>query len=185
MKLTYYGHACLGAEIGGKRLLFDPFITPNELAGDIDVDQIPADFICLSHGHQDHIADTLRIAQRTGAKVICTYEIYLWLEKQGLKNIHPMNTGGQWTFDFGTILCVTAHHSSGLPDGSYGGNPMGFVIWNEEKSFYFAGDTSLTLDMKLIPILCPPLDFSILPIGGNFTMDVRQAIFCQRFCSLQ
>src|SRR5687768_9954571 len=171
MDFTYYGHSCFRVEIGGKHLLFDPFITYNDLAKDIiDVDEIPADFILLSHGHADHIADCANIATRTGAKVICNWEIHEWLNKQGIANTHPMNTGGKWNFGTFTVKCVTAHHSSGLPDGSYGGNPFGFIVYTEEGNFYYSGDTALTLDMQLIPGWAG-LNFAVLPIGDNFTMD--------------
>lgn len=175
MKLTYYGQSCFAVEIKGKKILFDPFITPNDLAKHIDVNSIEADFILQSHGHSDHIADTISIAKRTNAKVVGSWEVINWVNKQGVENTHPMNTGGKWNFDFGMVKCVVAHHSSSMPDGSYGGNPMGFVITSEEGNFYFAGDTSLTLDMQLIPKWAK-LDFSVLPIGDNFTMDVKDAI---------
>lgn len=181
MKITYYGHSAFGVETGGKHIVFDPFISANSKATNINVEEIPADYICVSHGHEDHVADLIALAQRTGAKVICAWEIHQWLSKQGITNAHPMNTGGKWQFDFGTVMCVTAHHSSSLPDGSYGGNPMGFVIWNADDCFYFAGDTALTLDMKLIPMLCPKLKTAILPIGDNFTMDVNQAVYASDF----
>ncbi len=174
MKLTYYGHSCFAVDIKGKKILFDPFITPNEQAKKVNVDEIAADYIFLSHGHEDHVADCVRIAARTGAKVVCAFEIHTWLNNQGITNTHPMNTGGKWSFEFGTVKCVTAHHSSSLPDGTYGGNPLGFVITSEEGNFYYAGDTALTLDMQLIPRYAR-LDFAVLPIGDNFTMDVADA----------
>jgi len=178
MQLTYYGHSTFSVTISGKTLLFDPFITYNDLANTIvEVDKLPADYILVSHGHQDHIADCVRIADRTGAKVICNWEIHEWLNKQGIVNTHPMNTGGKWDFGEFEVKCVTAHHSSGLPDGSYGGNPMGFIIFSKEGNFYFAGDTALTLDMQLIPRWAK-LNFAVLPIGDNFTMDVQDAIAC-------
>ncbi|WP_207496630.1 metal-dependent hydrolase [Aridibaculum aurantiacum] len=180
MKFTYYGQSCFAVEIKGKKILFDPFITYNELAKDIDVDSIEADFILLSHGHTDHIADCVSIAKRTGAKVVASYEIHEWLNKQGVENTHPMNTGGKWHFEFGTVKCVVAQHSSSLPDGTYGGNPMGFIVNSSEGNFYFAGDTSLTLDMQLIP-RWTKLDFAVLPIGDNFTMDVADAIVAAEF----
>jgi L-ascorbate metabolism protein UlaG (beta-lactamase superfamily) len=165
-------------EIGGKHLLFDPFITYNDLAKDIiNVNEIPADFILLSHGHADHVADCANIATRTGAKVICSWEIHEWLNKQGIANTHPMNTGGKWNFGTFTVKCVTAHHSSGLPDGSYGGNPFGFIIYGDDKTFYYSGDTALTLDMQLIPTWAK-LNFAVLPIGDNFTMDAADAVRC-------
>lgn len=179
MKFTYYGHSCFTVELGGKKVLFDPFITPNELAKHIDINTIEADFILVSHGHADHIADCIQIANQTKAMVVCSFEIAEWLGKQGVEKTHPMNTGGKWIFDFGTVKCVTAHHSSGLPDGSYGGNPMGFIITSVEKEFYYSGDTALTLDMQLVPRWAS-LDFAILPIGDNFTMDYADAIEAAR-----
>lgn len=175
MKLTCYGHSCFSVEIKGKKILFDPFITYNELAKVVNPAAIEADYIFLSHGHADHTADCVSIAQRTGCKVVANWEIHDWLNKQGISNTHPMNTGGKWNFDFGTVKCVVAHHSSSLPDGSYGGNPMGFIFMTGEGNFYYSGDTALTMDMELIPSWAK-LDFAILPIGDNFTMDVADAI---------
>jgi L-ascorbate metabolism protein UlaG (beta-lactamase superfamily) len=181
MKFTYLGHSCFIAEAGGKKLLFDPFVTYNELAkGIVDPNSIEADYILLSHGHVDHIADCVAIAQRTRAKVVCNWEIHEWLNKKDVTNTHPMNTGGQWAFDFGTVKCVAAQHSSGLPDGSYGGNPMGFIITTTEGSFYYSGDTALTLDMQLIPRWAS-LRFAVLPIGDNFTMGYKDALLAAQF----
>ena len=175
MKLTYYGHSCFGVIIKGKNIVFDPFILHNELAKDIQPDSIEADYIFLSHGHADHIADCISIAKRTGCKVVANWEIHEWLNKQGISNTHPMNTGGKWNFEFGTVKCVVAQHSSGLPDGSYGGNPLGFVFTSEEGNFYYSGDTALTLDMQLIPGWAK-LNFAVLPIVDNFTMDIADAV---------
>lgn len=180
MKLTYYGHSCFLVETNGKKILFDPFITANELAKSIDINTIECDYIAISHGHFDHIADAVAIAKRTQATVICAYEIYEWLSKQGLEKFRPMNTGGKWTSDFGTVKCVNAVHSSNLPDGSYGANPMGFVFKTSEGDFYYSGDTALTLDMQLIPRWAS-LKFAVLPIGDNFTMDVEDAITAADF----
>jgi len=174
MKFTYYGHSCFAVETTGQRLLFDPFITPNELAKDIDISDIKADYILVSHGHEDHIANCVALADSTGAKVICSWEIYAWLGDQGITNAHPMNTGGKWDFGAFTVKCTVAQHSSGLPDGQYGGNPMGFIVTSKDGSFYYSGDTALTLDMQLIPRWAK-LDFAILPIGDNFTMDYADA----------
>ncbi len=180
MEITYYGHSCFGVEVNGKHLLFDPFITPNELAKGIDITNIKADYILVSHGHFDHIADAVSIASRTGAKVICAFEIHTWFNKQNITNTHPMNIGGKNKFDFGNVKCVTAVHSSCLPDGSYGGNPMGFIIESPEGNFYFAGDTALTYDMKLIGDY-RHVHFAFLPIGDNFTMGVDNAIIASEF----
>lgn len=175
MQVTYYGHSCFAVVAGGKKLLFDPFISPNELAKDIDITKLEADYILLSHGHADHVADAEAIAKRTGATIVAAYEVAMWYAAKGIEKYHPMNTGGKWKFDFGTVKCVTAAHSSSLPDGSYGGNPMGFIVTAADGNFYYSGDTALTLDMQLVPMYKKP-DFAILPIGDNFTMDVSDAI---------
>ena len=182
MNISYYGHSSFGVEINGNHLLFDPFITDNELAKDIDITKVKADFILISHGHFDHIADAVTIAKRTKAKVICCWEISVWLEKQGIENAHPMNIGGKTKLDFGNVKCVNAVHSSSLPDGTYGGNPMGFVIESNEGNFYYSGDTALTYDMKLIGEY-RKIDFAFLPIGDNFTMGIDNAIIASDFIS--
>lgn len=156
-------------------MLVDPFITPNELARNIDTASIKADFILVTHGHADHIADCVLLTKQTGAMVVSSFEVVGWLEKQGLKNLYPMNHGGKKDFDFGGLKCVSAIHSSALPDGSYGGNPMGFVITSREKNFYISGDTALTYDMQLIP-RWGKLDFAVLCIGDNFTMGYEDAV---------
>ena len=180
MKITYLGHACLLVELSGSKLLFDPFISGNELAGHIDIDRLEADYILISHGHQDHILDVERIARRTGAKVISNFEIVSYFGKKQIEG-HPMNHGGSWKFDFGTVKYVSAIHSSSFPDGSYAGNPGGFVIWNETHCFYFAGDTALTMDMQIIPLTTPKLDCCILPVGDNFTMGIQEAVVASEF----
>jgi L-ascorbate metabolism protein UlaG (beta-lactamase superfamily) len=174
MKFTYYGQSCFQVELSGKRILFDPFISPNELARHVKLEHIKADYILLSHGHADHIADCITLTRQNNAKVIGAFEVVTWLNQQGIENYHPMNTGGKWTFDFGTVKCTNAVHSSALPDGSYGANPMGFMITGE-KNFYYSGDTALTMDMQLIPRWAK-LDFAVLPIGDNFTMGYEDAI---------
>ncbi|MBK6275687.1 MAG: metal-dependent hydrolase [Saprospirales bacterium] len=180
MKLTYFGHSCFLVETNGKKILFDPFITPNELAKEIDINTIECDYIAISHGHFDHISDAVAIAKRTNAAVICAYEIYEWLQKQGITNLRPGNTGGKWNLDFGTIKFVAAVHSSCLPDGTYGANPMGFVLNTTEGDFYYSGDTALTMDMQLIPRWAN-LKFAVLPIGDIFTMDINDAIIAADF----
>lgn len=179
MEFTYFGHACFSINFNQTKLLFDPFISGNPLAKNVDINNIQADFILVSHGHADHIADLLTIAKQTNATIIANAEITDWVVKQGYDKVHPMNFGVT-TFPFGKVRMVTAVHSSGLPDGSYGGNPSGFIIEDNASSFYFAGDTALTLDMQLIPHYTK-LNFAILPIGGNFTMDANDAVIAARF----
>ena len=179
MKITYLGHGCIQAQIQETTLLFDPFITPNPLAADIDVESLEPDYILVTHGHEDHVADVEVIAKRTGATVISNFEIVSWFGEKGIKG-HPMNHGGTWNFDFGSVKMVNAIHSSILPDGSYGGNPAGFVIKTESGTFYFAGDTALNYDMKLIPEFFD-LDFAVLPIGDNFTMGIDEALMAAQF----
>ncbi|MFI5141171.1 MAG: metal-dependent hydrolase [Bacteroidia bacterium] len=180
MNITYYGHSCFGIAINGKNLLFDPFITDNPLAKSIDINSIPVDYMLITHGHGDHIADAVAIAKRTKAKIICNPEVGHWLEKQGVENVFAMNTGGKAKFDFGNVKCVKAEHSSSMPDGSYGGNPLGFVIESSEANFYYAGDTALTYDMKLIGDY-RHVKFAFLPIGDNYTMGIDNAIIATEF----
>ena len=175
MRFTYYGQSCFAVTAGEKIIVFDPFITPNELAKNIDTSSIEADFILLTHGHSDHIADSVQLAKQTGALVISSFEVIEWLRKQGLENLHPMNHGGKKDFDFGSLKCVSAIHSSSMPDGSYGGNPMGFVITSRDKNIYISGDTALTSDMQLIP-RWGKMDFAVLCIGDNFTMGYEDAV---------
>jgi L-ascorbate metabolism protein UlaG (beta-lactamase superfamily) len=180
MEITYYGQSCFLIKIGDHSVLFDPFISPNELAKDIDVDSIKADYILLSHGHQDHVHDAERIAKNNNATIVSTFEIAGWYGEKGIEKTHPMNIGGKVTLPFGTVKMVTAVHSSSLPDGTYAGVASGFVVETEDKAFYFAGDTALTYDMKLIPEQFD-LDFALLPIGDNFTMDIHDALIAADF----
>ncbi|MEO7311808.1 MAG: metal-dependent hydrolase [Chitinophagaceae bacterium] len=180
MTFTYYGHSSFLVESNGYKLLFDPFITPNEMAAGIVIDDIEADFIFITHGHNDHVADALSIAKRTGATLICGWEVMSWLNKNGIENVHPMNIGGASSFDFGKVKCTVAQHSSVMPDGSNGGNPLGFIVYLGEQTFYYSGDTGLTLDMQLIP-LWAKLDFAVLPIGDHFTMGYEDAALAAGF----
>jgi L-ascorbate metabolism protein UlaG (beta-lactamase superfamily) len=179
MKITFYGHACIGIEVSGKHILVDPFITGNPKASHIDVKSIKADYILITHAHFDHIQDVELIANQNNAMVVSNWEIANHFGNKGLK-FHPMNHGGSWDFDFGNVKYVNAVHSSSFPDGSYGGQPGGFVIEGEHKNIYIAGDTALYMDMKLIPMRTK-LDLAILPIGNCFTMDVDDAIIASDF----
>ena len=179
MKITFYGHASLGIQIRDVNILVDPFISPNEKASHIDISTLKADYILITHAHQDHIVDVEAVAKRAGAIVISNFEIVNHFGKLGIEG-HPMNHGGKWNFEFGTVKYVNAIHTSSFPDGTYGGQPGGFVIEGEHKNIYIAGDTALTLDMKLIP-LQTKLDLAILPIGDNFTMGIDDAILASDF----
>lgn len=175
MKITFYGHACLSVEINGKTILFDPFITPNELAKSVDVNSIRTDYILISHGHEDHVADVELIHKNNPeAVLVSNFEIVSWFQQKGINNSHPMNIGGKWSFDFGTVKYVNAIHSSTMPDGKSGGNPGGFVISTNDKNFYYAGDTAFFSDMK--HVADQTIDFAMLPIGDNFTMGIEDAV---------
>src|SRR5262249_2381486 len=167
-RVRWLGHACLLVETDGQRILIDPFLTNNPAAA-IKADDAQADFILVSHGHGDHVGDTVSIAKRTGAMVISNYEISGWLEKQGLKKVHGQQHAGGFNYPFGRVKLTLAFHGSVLPDGTYGGNPCGFLIYTKDgKKIYDAADTGLFGDMTLIGE--EGLDLAILPIGDNYTM---------------
>ncbi|RPD98655.1 metal-dependent hydrolase [Aureibaculum marinum] len=180
MKITYLGHASFSIEVHGKVIIVDPFISGNELAKDININTLEADYILITHAHSDHILDVETIAKNTGAAIISNFEIVTYFEPKGIKG-HPMNHGGSWEFDFGKLHMVNAIHSSSFPDGSYGGNPAGFILETSHHKVYIAGDTALTYDMKLIPMLYGQLDLAILPVGDNFTMNIESAIIASDF----
>ncbi len=173
IKVTWYSHACFLIETDGGKLLIDPFITDNPLSP-INADAVDADYILVSHGHGDHLGDTVNIAQRTGAMVISNYEIQNWLLGQGIENIHPQHIGGGFDYPWGRVKLTHALHGSALPDGSYGGNPCGFLLYLQGKKLYHACDTGLFYDMKLIGE--EGIDLAILPIGDNFTMGPDDAL---------
>ena len=179
MKITFYGHASIGITIADIHIIVDPFFSANPKASHIDINSLEADYILLTHAHQDHILDVESIAKRTNAVIVSNAEIATYYGKKGFQS-HPMNHGGSWNFEFGNLKYVNAIHSSSFPDGTYGGNPGGFVIEGERKNIYIAGDTALTMDMKLIPMRTN-LDLAILPIGNNFTMDIEDAIIASDF----
>ncbi len=172
-KLTWYGHAALGLENGGTRILVDPFLTGNPVAA-ITADKVPADYILISHGHGDHVGDTEAIAKRTGATIISNFEIAEWFEKKGFKT-HGQHIGGGFKYPFGYVKLTQALHGSAMPDGTYGGNPAGF-LWttNDGQKIYLAQDTGLFGDMRLIGE--EGIDLAVLPIGDNFTMGPDDAL---------
>jgi L-ascorbate metabolism protein UlaG (beta-lactamase superfamily) len=173
-RVTWLGHAALALDVAGQRVLIDPFFTGNP-AATLSADQAQADFILVSHGHGDHVGDTVAIAKRTNAQVVANYEIAGWLEKQGLTKVHGMQHGGSFAFPFGRLKLTLAFHGSMLPDGSYGGNPCGFLLSTPDgKKIYDAADTGLFGDMRLIGE--EGIDLAILPIGDNYTMGPDDAL---------
>lgn len=180
MKITFYGQNTLLIQINDKHVLVDPFISGNPLSKDkVDISAIKTDFILLTHAHQDHVLDAEAIAKSNNATIVSNYEIAMYYQNLGIE-VHPMNHGGTWSFEFGKVKYVNAVHTSSFADGTYGGQPGGFIIEGEHKTIYIAGDTALTMDMKLIP-LSYNLDLAILPIGDNFTMGVDDAIIASDF----
>lgn len=171
--LTWYGHAAFGLEVDGQKLLVDPFLSDNPAAA-VDPDGIEADYILISHGHGDHVGDAVSIAERTGATVISNFEIANWFESKGAE-VHPQHLGGGYTYPFGYLKLTLALHGSALPDGSYGGNPAGFLLTtNDDQKIYLACDTGLFSDMRLIGE--EGVDLAVLPIGDNFTMGPDDAL---------
>src|SRR5262249_38606313 len=165
-RVQWLSHACLLFESDGTRVLVDPFLTDNPAAA-AKADTVPADFILVSHGHGDHVGDTVAIARRTGATVVCNYEMSGWFQKQGVQNVHGQQHGGGHTFPFGRVKLTLAFHGSMLPDGTYGGNPAGFLItFKDGTKVYDAADTGLFGDMRLIGE--EGIDLAILPIGDNY-----------------
>tara|TARA_R110002111_G_scaffold254461_2_gene320142 strand:+ start:63092 stop:63775 length:684 start_codon:yes stop_codon:yes gene_type:complete len=179
-KITWLGHSAFQIETAGKTILLDPFLTGNPSAT-ISANAVSADVILVSHGHSDHVGDTVEIAERTNALVIANFEIIEWLGKQGVKNVHPQHIGGAHQYDFGTVKLTIAHHGSMLPDGSYGGNPCGILLKLNDGTIYFAADTGLFYDMSLIGE--EGVDVAILPIGDNFTMGPEDSVRATKLIS--
>lgn len=173
LKVTWYSHACLLIETEETTLLVDPFITGNPLSP-VEAKDVAADYILVSHGHGDHLGDTVTIAKRTGATVISNFEIQNWLVNHGIQNLHPQHIGGGFDYPWGRVKLTMAQHGSALPDGSYGGNPCGFLFYIQGKKIYHACDTGLFYDMKLIGE--EGIDLAFLPIGDNFTMGPEDAL---------
>ena len=177
MQLTYLGHACFLATLGKTKLLFDPYITPNPLAKAVDVGALRADYILLSHGHYDHVADVELIYnnQPCAPTIVANLEMCNWYKKKGLTKVLSINPGGQRQLQDGLVNAVHEPHASSMPDGSYAGTAMGFVVQSQGKAFYFAGDTALHQDMQQIGTSYD-LEWALLPIGGVLTMDVAAAV---------
>ncbi len=172
-QITWLGHAALRIETDGKTILVDPFIS-GQPSPPCKPDELDADFILVSHGHSDHVGDTVAIAQRTGALVICNFELSNYFQAKGVGNVHAQHIGGAHRFEFGTVKLTTAHHGSSLEDGSYGGSPCGFLLTLPDGKLYIACDTGLFADMKLIGE--EGIELAVLPIGDNFTMGPDDAL---------
>jgi len=179
MKIKFLGHSCFSIEINDVTILIDPFITGNSLANKIDISSLKADFILLTHAHQDHVLDAEVIAKRTKAIIVSNYEIAMYFAAKDL-NVHALNHGGSFITENFSAKYVNAIHTSSFADGTYGGEPGGFVITSKDKNMYVAGDTALTMDMKLIP-LSTKLDAAIFPLGDTFTMGIDDAIIASDF----
>jgi L-ascorbate metabolism protein UlaG (beta-lactamase superfamily) len=178
IKFTYVGHATYLLEIAGKQIVIDPFFTSNPTT-EVAADSVEADYILVSHGHFDHVEDLVSLAKRTGAQVVSNFEIVNWIQGQGVENTHPQHLGGGFNHDFGHLKLTIAHHGSGLPDGSYGGNPAGLLITAAGKKLYFACDTALFQDMQLYGE--EGIDLFVVPIGDNFTMGPDDALRAIKF----
>lgn len=174
ISLTWHGHATFSLNINGTHIVVDPFFAGNNPSAKTAVDAVAADFILQTHGHGDHIADTVALAKRTGATVIANFEICNWIGSKGHEKVHAMNTGGGFNFPFGRVKMTPALHSSGLPDGSYGGDPGGYLVMADGNTVYIAGDTALFSDMSLIGRA--GIDVAILPVGDNFTMGPEDSV---------
>lgn len=173
-RLTWLGHAAFLVETGSYRLLIDPFLSGNPRAT-ANVDTVEADFILITHGHGDHLGDTVAIARRTGATVIANYEIVTYLSsRHGIQKVSPQHLGGEVRYPWGSLKLTLALHGSALPDGSYGGNPAGLLLRLPDSTVYHAGDTGLFGDMALIGE--EGIDVAILPVGDRFTMGPGDAL---------
>ncbi len=181
MKLTYYGQSCVSFDFNGTKVLIDPFISYNPLASAIDVSEIHADYIFLSHGHQDHVADMAAIQKQSDSTVCAIVETAAWVRKQGVADdkVIEYNIGGTLNLPFGKVKMVYAAHTNSTTDGQYGGFPVGYVFFVDGKTIYFAGDTALTMEMKLLARY--QIDLALLPIGGHYTMDAEDAVIAADF----
>lgn len=181
ISIQYLGHACFEFDFNGTKVLLDPFISYNPLAKNINVSALNPDYIFLSHGHEDHVADLAKIQAQSEATVAAIVETAAWVRRQGVSDdkVIEFNFGGTLNLPFGRVKMVYALHTNSTPDGAYAGAPCGFVFFIGDKTIYYAGDTALTLEMKLLEDL--ELDYAILPIGGHYTMDMFDAVRAAQF----
>lgn len=176
LAVRYLGHSCFEFNFNGTKVLLDPFISYNPLAKDIKIDELMPEYIFLSHGHQDHVADLALIQKQSNSSVAAIVETAAWVRRQGIDEdkVLEFNFGGTLHLPFGKVKMVYALHTNSTPDGAYAGAPCGFIFYIGNKTIYFAGDTALTVEMKLLEEL--ELDWAILPIGGHYTMDMYDAV---------
>lgn len=181
MTLTYFGHSAFQLETDGPTLLFDPFISGNKHAeGVVTADELQPDVILMTHAHGDHWGDAPDILKRTGALLISNFEITNYAQNEhGHENVHPMNTGGGYDFDWGRVVQTYARHSSSFPDGTYGGNPNGFILQIGGKTIYNTGDTCRFAEMEWIGEEYE-IDLCLMPVGDDFTMGPAEAVACAR-----
>lgn len=172
--VTFLGHACLKLTINEQVVLVDPFLAPDNPVATVTANDVTPDYILVTHGHGDHVGQTVALAQRTGAPVITLVEVGAWLQRQGAPKVHAQNIGGGYRHPFGYVRLTQAWHTSSMPDGSYGGTPAGLLIEADSKRLYIAGDTALFGDMALIAE--GGLDLAVLPIGDNYTMGPSEAL---------
>lgn len=172
VKFTYFGHSCFLIEGSKGRVIIDPFLRGNPHVK-VNPNEIITNAILVSHAHADHLGDAVEISQKNKAPIIGVYELVQYCNGKGATG-HAMNIGGSYRFDFGEVTLVPAFHSSGCPDGSYGGSPCGFIVRMDNRTIYHAGDTGLSLELKLIGEM-NNIDVAILPIGDNYTMGPADA----------
>lgn len=175
ISFTWLGHSAFSMDIDGHSVLFDPFLTGNPLAAAAP-ESLEPEILFISHAHGDHTADALSIATRTACSVVGNVEVAAWFKRHGVQETHGQNTGGSADYGFLTAKLTAALHSSSFPDGTYGGDPNGFLITSKAsgKRLYFAGDTALFSDMQLIGEA--GIDVAFLPIGDYFTMGVADSV---------
>lgn len=185
ISVRYFGHSCFEFDFDGVKVLMDPFVSLNHLAKRIDVETLRPDFIFLSHGHQDHVADLVKIQGQSDAKVVAIVETAAWVRTAGVAedDVIEFNFGGTLHLPFGDVKMVYALHTNSTPDGSYGGAPCGYLFHVNNKTIYFAGDTALTMEMMLLGDL--NLDWAFFPLGGVYTMDMYDAVKASGFVKCQ
>jgi L-ascorbate metabolism protein UlaG (beta-lactamase superfamily) len=179
MDIRFIGHATFELSDGSTRVLIDPFLAPNNPAANVSGDDVDPTHVFLTHGHQDHMADAVAVAKRTGAQCVALVELANWLSEQGVENVVDPNLGGTVEFEGGWVKLVQAFHTSTLPDGTVVGAQAGLVINLGGTTVYHLGDTCLFGDLELIAQRTP-VDVALIPIGGHYTMDRHDGVVAAR-----